>query len=623
MKRRILSAVLAVLMILTMMPAAMATDDANAQMAKAYLSVIESREDFIGIEDEYNPGYYSEGEGLAYTGLMDFDGDGTVELYLIDVEKDWENNWYTLSEELWYWDGSSAQRAYQREHISTGAHISGSCKVYILEKDGKTYLANVYDEMHSGICYSTLRIFEYKSGALVQAKEIEEVWSTYGPESDFYYALSVDGVEIERTPLTVELGESSAKAKQLRAEYPLEEYNLVIDGGAWITLSWRANKVGKLVANLERNISNFYASAGYDDMQIYLDVIEHSPDASSYLVDFDGDGSKELLIWDEEDYSVKYEVWKGNERVVSSKIPFLLNEDYSYCSIASSKEYPGKLFLRYYGCMRQDSQSYKTETITDGVWVTVDTADWYEDYSDGMAGDVPDCYVNNATFPPVYTYYQDFCVLCDAMNGKYTDIYRLGGYHSAKSDIQTEQNNKKIPSDWAKAEIDKAEAAGLIPELTGKPGWRDNSKRLHFAQMVVQLVETVLDEKLVAAPTNTFADCADASVLKAYKAGIINGVGDGKFAPNDGLSREQLATMLWRATEYIQKRSGKTTLKNGGSIDGYADRESVSDYAVEAVTTLSENGIMKGTSETMLSPQDGCTIEQSVLLAYRLYEKIK
>ncbi|MBQ3573431.1 MAG: S-layer homology domain-containing protein, partial [Clostridia bacterium] len=143
------------------------------------------------------------------------------------------------------------------------------------------------------------------------------------------------------------------------------------------------------------------------------------------------------------------------------------------------------------------------------------------------------------------------------------------------------------------------------------------------AQIVVQLVETVLDEKLAKAPEDTFYDCSDEAVLKAYKAGIINGIGDDKFDPKSGVSREQLATMLWRAVEYIQRRGTGKELKKGAGLDGYTDKESVSDYAVEAVAALAENGIMKGTSETTLSPQDGCTVEQSVLLVYRLFDKLK
>lgn len=176
------------------------------------------------------------------------------------------------------------------------------------------------------------------------------------------------------------------------------------------------------------------------------------------------------------------------------------------------------------------------------------------------------------------------------------------------------------PSDWAQAEIAAADAAGLIPELNGSPAWQSSASRLHFAQLAVRLAETVTGETLPAAPESTFADCTDVDVRKAYAAGIVNGTSDTTFSPEDKLTREQLATMLWRAASYIQQQTGEQVLTAGGSLEGYTDAGSVSDYATEAVATLANYGIMKGTSATALSPQQDCSVEQSALLCYRLYD---
>lgn len=178
------------------------------------------------------------------------------------------------------------------------------------------------------------------------------------------------------------------------------------------------------------------------------------------------------------------------------------------------------------------------------------------------------------------------------------------------------------PSSWAQAEIDAANAAGLIPELNGDPGWQDNTTRLQFAQLAVRLAEKATDKTLPAAPNSTFTDCTDADVLKAYAAGIVNGTSDTTFSPDSKLTREQLATMLWRAAAYIQKQTGEQVLTAGGSLTGYTDANQVSAYAKEAVSSLAQHGIMKGTSATKLSPQGNCSVEQSVLLTYRMMQKL-
>ena len=179
------------------------------------------------------------------------------------------------------------------------------------------------------------------------------------------------------------------------------------------------------------------------------------------------------------------------------------------------------------------------------------------------------------------------------------------------------------PSNWAKAEVEAASAAGLIPELTGTPAWQDNATRLQFAELAVRFAEKATGKTLAAAPSSTFSDTKSDAVLKAYQAGIVNGTSATAFSPTDSLTREQLAAMLWRAIQYVQKETGKNALTAGGSLTGYADANKVSSWAKDAVSSLAQNGIMKGTSSTLLSPAESCSVEQSVLLVYRTYLKLQ
>lgn len=100
--------------------------------------------------------------------------------------------------------------------------------------------------------------------------------------------------------------------------------------------------------------------------------------------------------------------------------------------------------------------------------------------------------------------------------------------------------------------------------------------------------------EVTPAAADTFTDTSDETVLKAYAAGIINGVGGGKAIPDMGTD-----------------------------ISKYTDRDSVSLWAKEAVGALANNGVMKGSSDTTLSPAASCSKEQSIILVYRLYEVVK
>lgn len=175
------------------------------------------------------------------------------------------------------------------------------------------------------------------------------------------------------------------------------------------------------------------------------------------------------------------------------------------------------------------------------------------------------------------------------------------------------------PSDWAKDEVEQAVQAGLVPQLTGDPAYQETLTREQFAQLVVQTVEVMLGRQLTAAPAGTFTDCETPAVLKASEAGIIGGIGGGKFAPEQTTNREQIATMMARAIDYLEENSDLSLAPKAGSLEGFTDAAQVSSWAAETMGRMAANGIMEG-SGSALSPQNPCTVEQGILLLARLYD---
>lgn len=183
-------------------------------------------------------------------------------------------------------------------------------------------------------------------------------------------------------------------------------------------------------------------------------------------------------------------------------------------------------------------------------------------------------------------------------------------------------NAENAPSFWAEKEVAAAKEAGLVPALVDDPAYQDSTTREQFAQLIVQMITVATGKAMEAAPADTFQDTDSEAVRKAYQAGIINGMGDGTFAPKQTMTREQMATMIHRAISYIEKETGVKLLTKPAVIQGYTDENQVSDWAAEGMKALVANGVINGTSDTTLAPQDPCTVEQGILLLYRLYEKI-
>lgn len=97
---------------------------------------------------------------------------------------------------------------------------------------------------------------------------------------------------------------------------------------------------------------------------------------------------------------------------------------------------------------------------------------------------------------------------------------------------------------------------------------------------------------------------------KAQAWATENGVSDGTDAMG-ALTREQLATMLWRF-------AGEPT--SAYSLSAYTDASSVSDYAETAMAWAVENGIITGMTDTTIEPQGTATRAQCAAMLMRLVE---
>lgn len=108
---------------------------------------------------------------------------------------------------------------------------------------------------------------------------------------------------------------------------------------------------------------------------------------------------------------------------------------------------------------------------------------------------------------------------------------------------------------------------------------------------------------------------ADA-VIWAKENNIVNGVSDTEFAPENNITREQMAAMLYRYATYKgieQAALSKDTLH-------YSDLDEISDYAVKAVEYCSEKGIMQGKANSSFAPKDNATRAETAAVLQRFME---
>ena len=163
-------------------------------------------------------------------------------------------------------------------------------------------------------------------------------------------------------------------------------------------------------------------------------------------------------------------------------------------------------------------------------------------------------------------------------------------------------------SNWAKDIVIEAIDANLVPKASLGIDYTKAITRAQFCAIATQLYETVTGKTLTA--SGSFDDTNDTNVLKMASIGVINGYGNGKFGPNDKLTRAQAATILTRLSEAL----GKDMTEGNPQFTDIAANH----WARTFVNKCYKAGIMLGTSDTTFSPNASYTIEQSIVTMVRL-----
>ncbi|MEE1013466.1 MAG: S-layer homology domain-containing protein [Clostridia bacterium] len=120
--------------------------------------------------------------------------------------------------------------------------------------------------------------------------------------------------------------------------------------------------------------------------------------------------------------------------------------------------------------------------------------------------------------------------------------------------------------------------------------------------------------------THSFADVADGewyteAVSWAAESGVVNGVNETAFAPEENITREQMATILFRYAQFKGYDTASTM-----ELSQFTDFTVISDWALSAQQWANASGLIQGTSETTLAPQDTATRAQVATILKRFCE---
>lgn len=224
------------------------------------------------------------------------------------------------------------------------------------------------------------------------------------------------------------------------------------------------------------------------------------------------------------------------------------------------------------------------------------------------------------------------------------DGYDFGGWYADKALTQriTEiklSGSKTVYADWKKREPDAVKNpfadvnAGdwfyrdvLFSYEKGLMSGMDAAAFAPYANTTRAQI-AVIFYRMEGSPAvegeNSFTDVVRGSgtawfydaVTWAQQNGIMGGYSNSSFAPNDPITREQLAAIFYRYAQY----KGYDTTQGGMAIREFDDYESISDYAMGAMAWAVNTGLVKGDSN-LLYPKGTATRAEIAALFHRFAE---
>ena len=219
----------------------------------------------------------------------------------------------------------------------------------------------------------------------------------------------------------------------------------------------------------------------------------------------------------------------------------------------------------------------------------------------------------------------DALTLTQRTNSTYTFHMPTGPVTVEASFIRSQAETAGLPfadvasNTWYYDAVEYMYENGLMSGVSD--GWFSPDAALTRAQLVQILY--ALEGRPAVSNSSGFTDVTSAdwfadAVGWAAANGVVSGVSAGTFAPNDPLTREQLALILYR---YAQYKSYDTT-QGGMAVREFSDYSTISSWALEAMDWAVNAGLLSGTGNGMLSPAGTATRAQVAQILMNFCETV-
>lgn len=204
-------------------------------------------------------------------------------------------------------------------------------------------------------------------------------------------------------------------------------------------------------------------------------------------------------------------------------------------------------------------------------------------------------------------------VVMDYITEELDGTVTAAAYGQTANRIHTISYNDVTAGDWFTPDVIYVTLTGL---MNGTGDEFSPNNNINRAQLVTVLYRMAGQPEVTG--ENPFTDVPDGqwytdAVLWAAENNITDGTSETTFSPNNPLTREQMATFLYRFANFEAGEPIEVT----GDLSGYTDADLVADYAVDAMTWAVGEGVISGIGNNTLAPDNTASRAQMATVLTR------
>lgn len=171
---------------------------------------------------------------------------------------------------------------------------------------------------------------------------------------------------------------------------------------------------------------------------------------------------------------------------------------------------------------------------------------------------------------------------------------------------------------WAEKPVRAMDELGLIPNEVKATPMDGAITRQNLCKVIMLAYKQLMgvSDGDLGTPDDPFSDTDDIDVLNAYRLGIVSGKGNGKFCPNDPISRQDFFVM---SVSFLSAIGYPYTDDETCDLSGFADVNEVSGYAQASTRLLVGIKAVSGNSNKQLCPKDSIVCQEALAIFYKIH----